>query len=94
MVIDRSVFLPFSTGNIYLLQIHLHSDNLTILGPYGCVGKQLALMELRAVTARIVSEFDVNFAPGEDGSDLLEKSRDIFTLALAPLKLIFTRREE
>ncbi|EPE34936.1 Cytochrome P450 [Glarea lozoyensis ATCC 20868] len=75
MVIDKSVFLPFSTG------------------PYGCVGKQLALMELRSVTARIVSEFDVNFAPGEDGSDLLEKSKDIFTLALAPLKLIFTRRE-
>jgi cytochrome P450 family 628 len=51
-------------------------------------------MELRSVTARIVSQFDVKFAPGEDGTDLLEKSRDIFTIALAPLKLIFTRRNE
>jgi cytochrome P450 len=67
---------------------------MLVLGPYGCVGKQLALMELRNVTARIVSQFDVKFAPGEDGTDLLEKSTDIFTLALAPLMLIFTNREE
>ncbi|KAG9229378.1 cytochrome P450 monooxygenase-like protein [Amylocarpus encephaloides] len=62
-------------------------------GPMGCVGKQLGLMELRNVTARIVSQFDVKFAPGEDGTGLLEKSRDVFTLALASMMLMFTRRE-
>jgi len=66
---------------------------LTGTGPYGCVGKQLALMEIRNVIARIVSEFDVRFAPGEDGIGLLEKSADTFTIALAPLMLIFTKRE-
>jgi cytochrome P450 len=66
---------------------------LTILGPYSCVGKQLALMELRNVVARIVTEFDVKFAPGEDGAALLEDSTDTFTIALAPLMLVFTKRE-
>ena len=51
-------------------------------------------MELRNVTARIVSEFNVKFAPGEDGTNLMEKTKDIFTLALAPMNLVFTRREE
>jgi len=62
-------------------------------GPYGCVGKQLGLMEIRIVVARIVTEFDVKFAPGEDGTALLEKSHDTFTMALAPLQLVFTKRE-
>jgi hypothetical protein len=66
---------------------------LTCLGPYGCVGKQLALMELRSVIARIVTEFDVSFAPGEDGTALLEESLDTFTIALAPLMLVFKKSE-
>ena len=70
----------------------LESD-LKFLGPYGCVGKQLALMEIRNVMARIVTEFDVRFAPGEDGTKLLEESHDTFTIALAPLQLVFKRRE-
>jgi hypothetical protein len=35
----------------------------------------------------------VKFAPGEDGTALLEKSTDTFTIALAPLMLVFTKRE-
>jgi tryprostatin B 6-hydroxylase len=50
-------------------------------------------MELRNVIARIVTEFDVKFAPDEDGTALLEKSTDTFTIALAPLMLVFTKRE-
>ena len=50
-------------------------------------------MEIRNVMARIVTEFDVKFAPGEDGTKLLEESHDTFTIALAPLELMFTRRE-
>lgn len=39
-------------------------------GNYSCIGKQLALMELRAVVARIVTRFDVGFAEGEVGEKL------------------------
>jgi tryprostatin B 6-hydroxylase len=37
-------------------------------------------------------EFDVSFAPGENGTDLVEKSRDHFTLGLEDLNLEFTKR--
>jgi len=63
-------------------------------GTYSCIGKQLALMELRIVTTRIVTQFDIAFAPGEDGSDLEEKTKDVFTLEVAPLRLVFTPRSK
>ncbi|KAK7752943.1 hypothetical protein SLS62_005102 [Diatrype stigma] len=34
---------------------------------YACIGKNLALMTLRMATCRIAQEFDVVFAPGENG---------------------------
>lgn len=64
-----------------------------IKGRYGCIGKNLALMELRTVTALLIAKFDVSFAPGENGSNLLEKSEDYFTVGLADLMLQFTPRK-
>lgn len=62
------------------------------LGPYSCVGKQLALMELRSVIALVVSQFDVRFADGEDGHRLLHESKDYFTITISDLDLVFTPR--
>lgn len=59
------------------------------MGPYGCIGKQLALLELRTLTARILLEFDVQFAPGEDGTKLLNESKDHFTVTMADMELLF-----
>lgn len=61
------------------------------VGPYGCIGRVLALQEMRTVIARIVTEFDVKLAPGEDGRNLLEESRDCFTLEMKPLNLVFDK---
>lgn len=36
----------------------------------------------------LVSRFDVKLAPGEDGSKLLGKSRDTFTLRMEDLNLV------
>jgi cytochrome P450 len=61
-------------------------------GPYGCIGKPLALMQIRTIVAKIIMAFNVRFADGEDGVNLLEKSRDHFTLGLADLNLVFEKR--
>ena len=37
----------------------------------------------------LVSRFDVKLAPGEDGGNLLGKSRDAFTLRMENLNLVF-----
>ena len=60
-------------------------------GPMGCIGKNLALMELRTLTTRLVLEFDMKFAPGEDGSRVLYKTKDHFTVDVGGLDLLFSK---
>ncbi|OBT38603.1 hypothetical protein VE00_11102 [Pseudogymnoascus sp. WSF 3629] len=62
-------------------------------GPYSCVGKQLALLSLRTVVARLVQRFDIRFAANETGQSLLQDTKDVFTLDVAPLNLIFVKRD-
>lgn len=59
-------------------------------GTWQCIGKHLALMELRTLTAKILLEYDVSLADGEDGSKLLHQSKDHFSMTPAPLELVFT----
>jgi len=61
------------------------------IGPYGCIGKNLAYMEIRTLTALLISSFDVALAPGEDGHSLLH-SVDHFTIGLKPIKMVLTKR--
>ena len=49
-------------------------------------------MELRIVTAVLVAKFDVGFAPGDDGTELLEDTRDAFASAPGKLELVFRKR--
>ena len=60
------------------------------LGKYSCVGKQPALNEIRTVVAKVVLAFEIGFAPGEDGTKLLEETDDYFVLGMADLNLTFT----
>ncbi|KAJ6028635.1 hypothetical protein N7540_004211 [Penicillium herquei] len=62
-------------------------------GPYACVGKQLALMEIRRVTAEILTRYDVSFA-GEVSEEAFWNGKvDAFTLVAAPMELKFTTRK-
>ncbi|KAE8351348.1 cytochrome P450 [Aspergillus coremiiformis] len=62
------------------------------IGRYACVGKQLALTQLRDVLSRIAFEFDLSFAPDEDGISFDEDSKDTFALTVGPLRLVFKER--
>jgi hypothetical protein len=46
-------------------------------------------MELRTVITLLVLNFNVRFAPGEDGRKLFADTKDIFTLELGELRLVF-----
>ncbi len=63
-------------------------------GRYSCVGKQLALMELRFVVALLVGRYKVEFAGSEDGARVEGGMKDQFTGAPGGLELCFKRREE
>lgn len=63
----------------------------TSAGKHSCVGKALALMELRIATTILLTRFDIRLAPNEDGADLLERSRDRITVAPGNLQLVFEK---
>lgn len=60
------------------------------MGPFGCIGRNLAMMELRTVTARIISKFDLKLADGEDGHRLMYETKDHFTVDPGHLDIVFT----
>lgn len=66
----------------------------TNIGPYGCIGRPLALLNLRTTIAQIIMSFDFRFAPGEDGRAFEEQTKDHFTVSLGPLNMSFTKRSE
>ena len=64
----------------------------TELGPYGCIGKPLAMMNLRTTIARLITMFDVTFAPGENCGRFEEQAVDQTLLVFGELNLSFTPR--
>jgi hypothetical protein len=66
--------------------------NVCFIGTYNCIGKGMALMSVRTTAALIATQFDVRLGPGEDGSDLLERTEDIFTLSMGKLELVFEKK--
>ncbi|VUC30184.1 unnamed protein product [Clonostachys rosea] len=62
------------------------------VGRYSCIGKHLGLMELRHVVSSILRKYTVDFAPGMAEKTFLDGKQDNFTLALAPLMIVFSTR--
>ncbi|KAJ5737963.1 cytochrome P450 [Penicillium malachiteum] len=62
------------------------------IGTYGCIGKPLAMMNLRATVARIVADFDVQMAPGTSLAAYDQGMKEHFTLAPSSLNLCFRKR--
>lgn len=63
-----------------------------LAGSESCIGKNLAYMQLAVIISQIILQFDVAFAPDEDGSTLIEQSQDLGMMHPADLRLVFTRR--
>lgn len=62
-------------------------------GRFHCVGKGLAMWEMKSVVARVALGFDFGFAPGEDLKRYREGILDTWTLTLPPLRLVFNERQ-
>ncbi|TVY81920.1 Tryprostatin B 6-hydroxylase [Lachnellula suecica] len=61
-------------------------------GTYACIGKPLALLNIRTTIARLITNFDISFAPGEDGKEVEDETKVHFTSAPGILNLQFVRR--
>ncbi|KAF2129891.1 cytochrome P450 [Dothidotthia symphoricarpi CBS 119687] len=63
-------------------------------GVYSCVGQKLAMAELRSVVANWMRLFEMEFAEGEDGSTIVNESRDCFTTNVGKVDVKLTPRYE
>ncbi|KAE9379978.1 cytochrome P450 [Stipitochalara longipes BDJ] len=64
------------------------------IGMYNCVGRQLALMELRYLLAYTVWNYKFAYAPGENGRRMEEESVDLVILKAGKLDVVFEKREK
>lgn len=62
------------------------------IGTYNCIGKNLAMMEMRAVLANVARRFDINTAEGEDFYAIENLTRDTFTLTMGNLDVLLRGR--
>jgi cytochrome P450 len=60
------------------------------VGPRVCVGKNLAMNELRVVVASMVQRFDMKFADGYDPAQWTNELKDFFVLEKGPLSVVLT----
>ena len=61
-------------------------------GPYGCIGRPLALLSLRTTTAQLLHRFDIDFAPGSNPSSAEGDAIEHFTLAPGSSMMVFKER--
>lgn len=75
LILNRTAFLPFSTG------------------PYSCVGKALAYMELRSVVRRVVNEFDIILSDGFAADEYWGGVKDHFSAGPPRQEVTFVKTE-
>ncbi|KAK4155412.1 cytochrome P450 [Chaetomidium leptoderma] len=63
------------------------------LGPYSCIGRALSLVEMRNLIVKVLTRFDVEFAPAEDGQAFMEGAKDHFIIEIPALRLVFKERK-
>ncbi|TBU40615.1 cytochrome P450 [Dichomitus squalens] len=61
-------------------------------GPIGCVGKGLALLEIRTVTCALLQKFDVRTRHGWDSQEYLKNMKTFVTSGRRPLPVTLTLR--
>lgn len=61
-------------------------------GPHMCVGRQLALMEMRNVFARLVWEFEMDFGENWDEKKFFDGWRDHFSASPGEVSVAFKPR--
>ena len=58
-----------------------------------CVGKNLALTQIRLVTETLLLKYRVRFAPGENGEAVERDMRDQLTAQAGKYRVVFEMRE-
>ena len=82
-------FLPEPAGFV-------HNPNALLAfswGPANCVGKNLALLEMRMIVCGIVQRFDLRFEDGWDKKLWLKDLKDVFVSRMGRLPVVVQVRD-
>jgi cytochrome P450 len=90
--LNQSAFIPFSYGESSHV-ILTYGSQIISIGPEMCVGRQLALHELRVLLSTIVRRFDISFAPGFASEDWTRSLYDHYILFGGSLWLVLQMRK-
>jgi cytochrome P450 len=63
----------------------------TLSGPGNCVGRSLALHEMRTVLAALVRRFDFQFAPGFQPEAWTAQLKDFYILTRGHLPVVLSK---
>lgn len=83
---DPSVFMPerwLGDNNCHMDPHFNHEPSAFIpfsVGQANCIGRAIALQEIRMTLASLVRQFDISFAPGWDQGVWLESLREMMVL--------------
>jgi cytochrome P450 len=96
MIRDKSAFAPFGVGKLFFSAPIDDSPILTCisLGRRVCVGKNLALTQIRLVATILLSRYHVRFAPGETGEAVERDMRDQLTAQPGRYAVVFEPRSQ
>ncbi|OOQ91423.1 Tryprostatin B 6-hydroxylase [Penicillium brasilianum] len=63
------------------------------IGSYSCIGKPLAMMNIRTTVARLIMTFDVRFPQGDDGTRWMNAADEHFSMGIDQMPVILERRQ-
>ena len=75
----------------------VHNPNAWIpfsFGPYNCVGKNMALQELRMLICHLVQRLTIRFPEGYDPKQYEADLHDLFVFAIGRLPVVVERRTQ
>ncbi|KAL5511173.1 hypothetical protein ACEPAH_4388 [Sanghuangporus vaninii] len=99
---DSRYFSPFPDSFIPDRWLDVNGEKFTTntaayipfsTGPANCVGKNLALLEMRMAVATIVQRFDMKFASGYDPCKWEEDLQDFYIYRIGKLPIVLYARE-
>lgn len=80
LIKDRRAFMPFGTGKCsHWPTVEVENYAYEFKGRRQCVGKGLALTQIRLVVATLLHDFTVQLAPGNDPEAVERDMRDQVT---------------
>jgi cytochrome P450 len=89
--LNKAAWMPFSYGARWALS-DARAGVDAVAGPWNCIGRALAMGEMRAVLAALVRRFDMRLAPAFDRAVWERELEDRFVLSRGALPVIMSKR--